>query len=69
MLVLSCKINGALVVYHVLDVEQDGLGQTVIPAPPVVDAVSTAISFDTIIIILYYRKISEGSVLLLHHEQ
>ena len=43
MLVLSYKINGALLVYHILAVELDGLGQTVTLAPPVVDAVSNVI--------------------------
>ena len=43
MLVLSYKINGALLVYHIQAVELDGLGPTVTLAPPAVDAVSTVI--------------------------
>jgi len=43
MLVLSYKINGALLVYHLLAVELDGLGQTVTLAPPAVDAVRQAL--------------------------
>ena len=68
MLVLSYKINGALLVYHILAVELDGLGQTVTLAPPAVDAVSTVIRLHKIIFALY-RKFSEGSRPLLHHRK
>jgi len=41
--VVLIRLNDALLVYYTLAVEQDGLGQTVTPAPPVLDAVSAAI--------------------------